>query len=274
MPFRTLELSDPRFAFEGLRWATVKSDALQGRADVTLFIPPEVLGRSDVPLVILLHGVYGSHWAWAMKGGAHRTASRMMAAGQIPPMVLAMPSDGLWGDGSGYVRHAVQDFGQWIVEEVPEVAREAAPAVSDRSPLFLAGLSMGGFGALRLGATHPGRFRAVSGHSSVTRAEALQAYIVEECADWSRHPEDRSVLEAMRCFRDRLPAIRFDCGTEDPWISANRELHEALEGEGIPHHYEEFPGGHTWEYWERHLSDSLQFFADCLAFTPRQRQKC
>ena len=244
-----------------MRVATVKSDALRGRADVTLFVPPHGVGLKDLPVVILLHGVYGSHWGWTLKGGAHRTAARMIASGEIPPMVLVMPSDGLWGDGSGYVRHVGQDFEQWIVEEVPEVAREAVPAVSPRSPLFLAGLSMGGFGALRLGARYPGRFRAVSGHSSVTEVDPLIRYIVEDCSGWSSLPEDRSVLAAMLRGQGRLPAIRFDCGTGDPWIQANRELHRALEAEGIPHTYEEFPGGHTWDYWELHLEDTLRFFA-------------
>ncbi|MBN8249941.1 MAG: hypothetical protein J0L84_21175 [Verrucomicrobia bacterium] len=261
MPFRTLEISDARFACDGLRFVTVKSDALRGRADITLFVPGEVAGLRDVAVVILLHGVFGSHWAWALKGGAHHTAARMIAAGEIPPCVLAMPSDGLWGDGSGYVRHAVQDFEQWIVDEVPEAVREAVPQVSERSLLHLAGLSMGGFGALRVGARHPDRFRSVSGHSSVTEAAPLQRYIVEDCSGWSSLPEDCSVLAAMRRSRGALPAIRFDCGTEDPWIGANRELHRAMDAEGIPHVYEEFPGGHTWDYWARHLPDTLRFTA-------------
>ena len=72
---------------------------------MSLFIPPGIDGKDNVPLVMLLHGVYGSHWAWSRKGGAHHTAARLIEQGQIPPMVLAMPSDGLWGDGSGYIQH-------------------------------------------------------------------------------------------------------------------------------------------------------------------------
>jgi hypothetical protein len=67
----------------------------------------------------------------------------MIAAGEIPPLVLAMPSDGLWGDGSAYLPHLEQDFEKWIVEEVPLAAAEASDLVSAESPLFIAGLSMG-----------------------------------------------------------------------------------------------------------------------------------
>src|SRR4051794_7566414 len=103
--FRTIEVSDERFTGEGLRYVTVKSRALRQRADLTLFVPPGASSAANLPLVILLHGVYGSHWAWALKGGAHRTAMRLIDQGEIPSMVLAMPSDGLWGDGSGYLTH-------------------------------------------------------------------------------------------------------------------------------------------------------------------------
>ena len=163
--FRTFEISDPRFESEGLRWITVKSPALRQRADMTVFVPRQAASAKDVPCVILLHGVYGSHWAWALKGGAHRTARRLIEEGRIPPLVLAMPSDGLWGDGSGYLKHSTQNFEGWIIEEVPAAVRQAVPAVTERSPWFISGLSMGGFGALRIGAKYPDRFRAVGGHS-------------------------------------------------------------------------------------------------------------
>ena len=104
--FRTFELSDPRFESEGLRHITVKSRALRGRGDMTLFVPRGAEQMLNLPLAILLHGVYGSHWAWTRSGGVHRTLTRLIDSGGITPIALVMPSDGLWGDGSGYVRHA------------------------------------------------------------------------------------------------------------------------------------------------------------------------
>ncbi|HUR77029.1 MAG TPA: alpha/beta hydrolase-fold protein, partial [Acidimicrobiales bacterium] len=150
MPFLTTELSDARYEVDGLRHATVMSAALRRRGDCTFWAPPDAAG--PLPLVILLHGVYGSHWAWAAKGGAHRTAQNLIEAGTLAPVCLAMPSDGLFGLGSGYVRHAAGDFRAWILDEIPELAAMAITAVSPESPLSLAGLSMGGFGALLLGA--------------------------------------------------------------------------------------------------------------------------
>ena len=71
------------------------------------------------------------------------------------------------------------------------------------------------------------------------------------------------MLHWMLANRDRLPPVRFDCGTEDGLIEENRQLHRELTSHGVPHAYEEFPGGHAWQYWETHVADSLRFFGRC-----------
>lgn len=268
--FRTAEVSDPRFEHEGLRHVTVKSPALGQRVDLTVHAPPS--GRDAAvgaaPLVILLHGVYGSHWAWTLKGGAHRTNARLQREENLPPFVLAMPSDGLWGDGSGYLPHRTQDFERWIVDEAPAAAALAAPAVTEDSPVFVAGLSMGGFGALRLTGKFPERFRAASAHSAITEFAQMKDFVEESLGTFTALEEDRSVLDTLLRNRDRLPPLRFDCGLDDPLLPANRALHAALKNAGIAHLYEEFPGGHEWPYWESHFAGTLRFFARILRQSP------
>jgi S-formylglutathione hydrolase FrmB len=258
-----LEISNPSYAIEGLHCLTVKSGHLKGRGDITAFLPEGISPQQPaaIPLVILLHGVYGSHWAWALKGGAHRTAQRLIADGEIPPMALAMPSDGLWGDGSGYIPHQNQNFEAWIASDVPAAVERAFPMVSG-GPIFLAGLSMGGYGALRLGAKFGrSRFRAVSGLSSATRLSALWEFVTETREQWTGVPPEIAVLDAILQNRQNLPSLRFDCGSEDVLIEENRALHRQLLAAGIAHVYQENGGGHNWEYWERHLPDTLRFFA-------------
>ena len=260
-----LEASDPSLAAAGLQFLTVRSAALGRRADLTLFVPAGAAGREDVPVVTLLHGVYGSHWAWAFKGGAHRTAARLVDAGAWPPMVLAMPSDGLWGDGSGYLPHATEDPERWVVDEVHAAVLQVAPCCSTRSPRFIGGYSMGGWGALRLVAKHPGVFQAASVHSSMTLAGQFDALVSQPRTAWSDAPADSSAWSALRGSRGPLPPLRLDCGLEDPFLDANRELHAQLLGAAIAHDYQEFPGGHDWPYWTLHLEDSLRFFGAVLS---------
>lgn len=265
MPFRTIEFSSPAFEFQGLRQITVKSPALRRRADITLWVPPEKT-EGPLPLVVLLHGVYGSHWAWAWKGGAHVTAAAMVETGQIPPMVLAMPSDGLWGDGSGYIKHGSgEDYERWIMEDVPEAAALATGGRTAGAPLFLSGLSMGGYGALRLGARHGARVAGVSAHSSATHFDDLDAITDEDMSLCGADQNECGVLGVIKANRATLPPLRFDCGDNDVLLPQNRTLHALLVAEGIPHVYEEFPGGHDWTYWQTHLPDSLRYFASLLS---------
>jgi S-formylglutathione hydrolase FrmB len=176
-------------------------------------------------------------------------------------MALAMPSDGLWGDGSGYLPHGGQDFEKWIVEDVPAAVREAVPQVDSASPLFITGLSMGGYGALRLAAAHPTRFRAASGHSSITHLDQMPIFVEEDIACYRQDdPEAESVLALLLRNRADLPPVRFDCGADDLLIEHNRTLHRELDRHGVPHLYCEYPGGHTWPYWAEHIVDTLRFF--------------
>jgi enterochelin esterase-like enzyme len=263
-PFRTVELSDPRFERDRLRFVTVKSAALGRRADVSVFVPPG--GSSPLPLVVLLHGVNGSHWSWALHGGVHLTAARLIETGELPPVAIAMPSDGLWGDGSGYVPHLDADYERWIVDEVPLAAAQADDRITERSPVFLAGLSMGGFGALRLGAKYAARFAGISAHSAVTTIARLRESVEEPLEELPAFGmADGTALHWMEAHKARLPPLRFDCGTGDGLLTGNRALHAALDARGIEHVYEEFPGGHDWPYWKLHVADSLRFFAALLA---------
>lgn len=258
--FRTVEISDERIPLDGLRFITVKSPALRGRGDIVVWLPKGARDFEELPLVILLHGVYGSCWSWALSGGAHVTAARLIRHGSIRPIGLVMPSDGLWGDGSGYVRHPDRDFEHWIVEDVPTVARRLLPE-SVETPLAIGGLSMGGFGALRIGSKY-GRevFSAISAHSSITEFTQMDRFVEEPLESYGVRAEDASVLETALTHKERLPALRFDCGVDDLLIEDNRALHRELAQRGVDHIYEEFPGGHEWEYWEKHLEDSLRYF--------------
>jgi enterochelin esterase-like enzyme len=262
--FRTIEISNPADTPAGVHFITVKSPALKRRADISVYVPPGATAQ-QLPLVLLLHGVYGSHWAWLFKGGAHRVLERLMRDEALPPMALAMPSDGLWGDGSGYLRHSSADYARWIVEEVPAAAALVEPRCA-AAPRFICGLSMGGYGALRLGALHPEQFAAISAHSSITDVAQMQGF-VEETTEQFDLADDRplQVIACMKMNAHRLPPVRFDCGTQDELIEYNRTLHRELTEAGVPHGYQEFPGAHTWDYWHEHLADSLRFFAGQLS---------
>lgn len=249
---------------DGLLDLTVFSHALNRRVDVTLYRAGacgEVSPGSEIPVVILLHGVYGSHWSWARSGRAHETLQRIVSSGEAGQCILAMPSDGMRGVGSGYLDRPGEDCESWIVNELPGVVRRVWSDASTTS-VAIAGLSMGGWGALRLAARNPGRFISAAGMSPLTHVDQIAGYAepdrqAEHAAPWVDSPR---LLDALVSATGPLPPIRITCGTEDDLITPVRALHKALVDHGIDHEYADGPGGHTWDYWSQDLADVLRFF--------------
>lgn len=264
MPFRTIEISDPTLTPSGFHFITVQSPALRQRVDLSVYVPLSAKPKEPLPTVTLLHGVYASHHSWAFRAGAYVILDALIASGRVQPMALLMPSDGLWGDGSAYMKHGERDYAAWIVDEVAEAAAQADGRLAG-CPRFIAGLSMGGFGALRLGALHPDKFAAFSGLSSATDFAQLDDLCRQSGFHYDLSPgQPRTVLEAILANRECLRPFRFDCGSEDFLIEPNRRLHRDLTAAGIAHHYVENPGEHNWPYWQKHLGDTLEFFSDQL----------
>lgn len=258
----SLEISDS--SYDGVRFLTICSPSLRGRGDVSIFAPAEAETMASVPIVLLLHGVYSSHWAWFFKGNAHRTARNLITTGQIRPMLLVAPSDGLFEQGSGYLQHSRRDYESWIMKDVLGQLPQAFRCVEENSPVFLAGLSMGGYGALRLGAKYPSVFRGISAHSAVVTIDELQNFLSKPFPKEEIPGTEIDLLHWFTAHRSLIPPMRLDCGMKDPLLEGNRELHRQLELRQIPHRYAEFPGEHNWEYWSAHIGDSLLFFEEVL----------
>ena len=122
---------------------------------------------------------------------------------------------------------------------------------------------MGGYGALKLALKYPHKFASVASHSSA-------CYFAHEAPvdrpEFARivgpkvpgGPDDLFAIVEKLAGAD-APAIRFDCGTDDGLLQSNRVFHKHLRKLGIKHHYSEFPGGHTWDYWDEHVQEALRF---------------
>jgi putative tributyrin esterase len=269
--FDPIEISDPSLELGHLRNLTFNSPALQGRGDVSLFVPPQCVSLTEVPLVVLLHGVHGSHWAWFMKGAAHLTAQRLIDQGAIRPMVIAAPSDGLCGNGSGYLPYPDANYESWVAEDVVGCIRRVFACVGPSGPTFIAGLSMGGYGALRLGMKYASSFHAISAHSSITQIHQFDQFVNHSMHEELLDPEEPDLLHWARIHLDSVPTLRFDCGYDDSLFAANLQLHHDLQSLGIEHEFTAFPGAHTWDYWRAHLTETLLFFEKSLQRSSQSR---
>jgi len=115
-------ITNPMYAPPGITFLSIKSSHLKGRGEISIYLPTQAKGKKDLAFIILLHGVYGSHFSWLFQAGAHLVLDRMIKKSKIEPFMLVMPSDGLTGDGSGYLPHSPSDKNheKWIVDYVIE----------------------------------------------------------------------------------------------------------------------------------------------------------
>ncbi|MFC3120679.1 alpha/beta hydrolase [Agaribacter flavus] len=265
MAVQRLEVSGSKFSPENFVTLTVYSSHLNGRADISVY--REASESKDLPIVILLHGVYGSHWVWSQLGGAHEVYATLRKAG-LPECVLVMPSDGAHQEGSGYLPLENANYEKWIVEDVIDAVIQTQDMCSKDSSVYISGLSMGGYGALRLGAKYPSVFAGISAHSSITQLDDFVHFVDEKTREpLSKHSDEYNgdVFDTLVANQDKLPPLRFDCGKDDVLFEANQALVAKLEKTDITFSFDAFSGEHAWEYWNEHLAKTLQFFADLEA---------
>lgn len=262
--FRTVRASPPDELAPGSRVLTVQSPALGGRGELIVHVTAGVELGDDPPVVVLLHGVYGGCWNWMLNGRANRTLDLLVRDGVVRPMVLAMPSDGMRGEGTAYLRGPDVDAEAWIVDDVVGCVGELVGEVTAASPIFLGGNSMGGFGAARLGLRHRTRTAGIAMHSALTHLDQLAQFTIDDIG--SSAGIEASERDLLTCFERHAPAppLYIDCGRADPLADANRTLHRQLSGLGIEHRYEAFDGGHDWDAWASRIEHSLRFFERTL----------
>ncbi len=236
---------------------------------VRLYLPPSYAapGAADrrYPVVYMLHGWPGSDGNWVSMGHACETADAMIAAGEIPEVILVFPNGagpGLLGrsmwmdsyDGAARLEHFVaHDLVAWT-DSLYRTRREPR----DRAVI---GLSDGGTGAFNVVFHHPDVFGACASHSGefrVTRSLGDGAIVGPQpgAAAFLARNSPAAYVDGMVARAKEL-SIYFDCGTRDESLADNRAFHQQLDSLGVPHTYREFPGSHDWHYWREHLHQSL-----------------
>ncbi len=235
-------------------------NAIQKQTNMTVILPAEVGANGPFPVLYLLHGLSDDDSTWVRRTALERYVSDM-------PLIVVMPDTarGFYTDGAAgpaYEKH--------IMEDVVGFTERFFPVLAERRGRVIGGLSMGGYGSMKLALKYPDKFCSVVAHSSAFDVQAradspdsgeeFRRVFGESPADG---PDDPYHL-AEQIDRDMLPAIRFDCGIEDGLLGENRAFRTHLTDLGIRHEYEEFPGGHNWAYWDEHIQEALAFHVRAL----------
>lgn len=266
MTYQQVEKSNPAYTPAHTTFLTVHSKALAGRGNISVYHPTPA-NKADLPLVVLLHGVYGNNWVWMNLGGVHHVYDRLKADSKLGDMILVMPSDGNYYAGSAYLpiqedgAQPNRNFESWIIDDVIDTTIDSIDGATQDSNVYLCGLSMGGYGALRLGCKHPRRFQGISAHSSITQLNEMSLFVSEPLGLYQcKNPREADILYWVDKHKEILPPLQFDCGEDDSLLAGNKILHAELKKRSIPHRFSTYPGAHSWDYWHTRVADSLLFF--------------
>lgn len=247
---------------ERLREESVESAAL-GRTMRYRVLVPEGYGQSlrRYPVLVLLHGLMGNYRDWS-------TRSNLAEHSRNIPLVIVMPD----GENSWYTNSegdAKAKFEDYILNDLIQDVEQKYDVIRSSYGRAVAGLSMGGFGALKLALKRPRRFVVAASFSGALPAardadfgsnmgkesERLRQIFGSAGSDTRRANDVYALVAAIP--KDQAPYMYVDCGTDDPLLDANRQMSAALKTAGLAYEYHEYPGAHTWNYWDARIRETL-----------------
>jgi len=242
------------------RTLTFFSRALDRETTYIAVLPSPLDEGRRYPVLYLLHGAYGSYLDW--------TSNTSLTVQLQHPMIIVTPDGGEFGWYVDSLLTPHSNYETLIARDLIEHVDATLPTSATRTARGIAGLSMGGHGALSLAAKHPELFGSASSLSGILHLQAhpisweLPKRLGElpaAAAEWEKH----SVLNLVPRFQNADVALLFDTGTSDSAkaLPDNRAVHQRLEELGVPHVYNEYPGNHNWAYWSGHLQEHLDFHA-------------
>ncbi|HVI47617.1 MAG TPA: alpha/beta hydrolase family protein [Chitinophaga sp.] len=215
-------------------------------------------GTQRYPVVYLLHGYAGNYANWITKVPAIRELADAYQCMIVCP-------DGAFG--SWYFDSPIDSnmrFETYVGKEIPAYIDQHYQTLPDRGHRAIAGLSMGGHGALYIAMRHTDTFgAAVSISGGVDLRPFPKNWDIakrlgppgENGINWNGY----TVIDQADHLKPGTLAISVDCGVKDFFVDVNRELHKKLLQLDISHDYTERPGGHSWEYWGNSIHYQLLF---------------
>ena len=244
------------------------SDALGMACSLTAILPQRTLERLDVtppdddgfPVLYLLHGLSDDHTTWV-----RRTALERYVAGRGVAVIMPNVHRSFYTD-----MYAGNRYWTFVSQELPRVCRSLFPLSAAPARTYVAGLSMGGYGAFKLALRCSGAFAAAASLSG-----ALD--LSPQSTDWTERPADLAhvfgpseafdgsdndlfhLLRTAAAEGRPLPRLYACCGTEDFLLGGNRRFQEVAVELGVELTYEEQPGTHAWAYWDRHIQRVLDW---------------
>jgi S-formylglutathione hydrolase FrmB len=254
-----------------VQYKTFPSDILARDIPYGLYLPPSYEeSDQNYPVLFFLHGANENEKRWSTRGLTDLMLDQMIADGEIGEFIVAIP----FGENSFYTNsRSGERWEDMVTDEFIPMIETDNRALGTREGRAISGVSMGGYGALKLALKNPYLFGSVSAHSAmlldnlestIVRPDLRELYlslfdeifgVSESMATW----DENNPLGIARVADLNGMKIYFDCGTEDQYgfYTGAGQLHEILDGRNIEHEFHLYPGRHGWDYAREHTAASL-----------------
>lgn len=260
----------------------LKSEILGKNMKYSVYLPAGYnQSNRNYPVLYLLHGYSDDDRAWIQFGEIGFYADKAFLNGEATPMIIIMPD----GQNSYYLNcfDGTTNYEDFFIKELMPNVEETYRIKGERNYRVLAGLSMGGFGALNFAIKYPNLFCASAPLSAAVRSDEEMINMPQDDYErWAaplfgKNLQGKERLNATykkyaildllnNTPADSLKSIKwyFDCGDDDFLIEGNMQMHAILKRRGIPHEFRVRDGSHNWEYWRTALPNVLKFLSDAL----------
>ena len=215
--------------------------------------PSEAGGAEKYKCLYLLHGLSDDHTIWMRRTSIERYADRYGICVVMPCAHCSFYTD---------MRYGLKYY-TYVAKELPEKIREFLNVSDKREDNFVAGLSMGGYGALKIGLRECDRFCACAGLSAGIDMETSKRWpvAIPVFGEDGVVPEDDDLfkLAEKRKNDPDKPRIFMGIGQEDFLYRENQEMRKTLEADGYDLTYRESHGSHNWDFWDEYICYVLEW---------------
>ena len=243
-----------------MRDVTFHSPALNRDMPYRVILPATLSPGQTLPVVYLLHGGGGGNRDWSDNSDLAPLAEY--------GLILVMPE----GNSSYYTNSAgrPQDrYEDYIVQDLISDVESKFPAATGREKRAIAGVSMGGYGAIKLALRHPELFVFSAGLSPAVDVPS-RPYSIKRPLQWrfhssifgpsgsqTRYENDPFVL-ARSANPAKTPYLYLACGDQEGLLSPDRSFAALLDQRHIRHEFHIVPGGHNWTQWSQSARDMFK----------------
>lgn len=246
---------------------TIRSDVLGMDTGLCIVLPydrPAEEQQEPCKVLYLLHGLGDNCDAWTRYTAVERYAREEGFALIMPEVQRSFYFDMAHGG----------KFFAYVTEELPALCARMFRFSVEREDTFIAGLSMGGYGAMKCGLTFPEKYAGCASFSGVLDI----GYVLEKGGEGHREemksvygmelsvqPENDLYLLAEKLAERpaaERPKVMITCGQQDFIYHLSTAFRDKLNRLGIEHLYREWPGEHTWDVWDKSAEMALRHFCD------------